>query len=383
MNNQGDSTKMSNEKLKILFLTNIPTPYKRPRLNSIANLEQVELVVYYSSNSTSRHFFENMPDADFDWIAPDERSISSFINADSIVKLHSLKNMLSLDVDVYVVGGWNYLAAWTALVASKLRECPIGIISANTTQAPASEMVLSHLLTYFDFYFALSDSAQENFTRMGINQSRIETLPNAVDVAKFQDSISMPKQREIRQQWDLPDSGIVLYVGNIESVKGVDTLINASMLSTKINHLLIIGDGPQKENMKELSNNKDGVEITFTGRLPNPELPNYYALSDLFVLPTKGDTWGLVVNEAMACGTPVISTTEAGASGELLRHGENGLVIPPNDEASLAEAIDRLLTNDEERQKFAEKSLKYAERYTPEKYAEQLVEVVESVMSEY
>lgn len=366
--------------INILYITNIPTPYKRPRLNALSGLENVEVTVYYLAQSNHRHEFEELPDAEFDIIYGSPRKIT-IRGTNLVFNLNSFRKILSSQADVYVVGGWNHLSAWTALLASKLNDVPIGIISANTEQGGFSRHILSRLLSGFDFYLALSDLAKENYADLGISAADITVLPNAIDVSGFQSEISRSTQKSLRRKWNLPESGVVLYVGNLEFDKGVHNLVEAISTIDEPCHLLIIGDGPYRTRIETLTKQLNNISVTFTGQLPNSELPNYYALSDLSILPTHSDTWGLVVNEALACGTPVVSTTAAGVSGELLQHRKNGLVVPPKDPGQLAEAIEYLLSNDEVRSQYQSIGREQSLRYTPQKYAEGLVGAIDSVIS--
>lgn len=365
---------------RILYITNLPTPYKRPRLNALADIDGVEVTVYYSADSNYRHEFETLPEANFKIKYDPSRSIS-WKGYEVGIGLNSFHEILSFDADVYIVGGWNHFPAWISLLASKLKGTPIGVISANTEQGYYSKYILSKVLGVFDFYLALSSPARENLVNLGIEKEKITVLPNVIDVEQFQASITQSQQESLREKWELPDSGVVLYVGNLEFNKGVQHLIRAVSTVNASCHLLIIGDGPYRSKLESLAQKSNQNNVTFTGKLPNSVLPNYYALSDVFVLPTHGDTWGLVVNEALACGTPVISTTAAGVSGELLQHEENGFVIPPKDPESLADFIECLLANDKLRTQYEKAGKEKSSQYTPRSYAECLMNAITSTTS--
>ncbi len=273
--------------------------------------------------------------------------------------------------DVFIVGGWNHLAAWQVLIASKYYGKPIGIISANINQGKISRTILTNLLPLFDKYFSLSKSSEENFRSMGVSESDIVTLPNGIDVDAFRKSISQEKQVNIKERYGISTGPLVTYVGNLEHDKGVQDLISAvSQVGEKV-QLLIVGDGPKKQDLVEQAKSAN-IRAIFTGIIPNSELSNFYSVSDLVALPTYHDTWGLVINEALACGTPVISTTAAGASGEILIDGKNGFITKPGDIENLSNCILKILTSDKLRAEFGDYGREISNNYTPEKYATEL-----------
>lgn len=110
---------------------------------------------------------------------------------------------------------------------------------------------------------------------------------------------------------------------------------------------LIIGDGRAelKAAMRSIFD-KNGVEYEFAGFIPHAQLPDYYAQAKLLLLPTSGDCWGVVINEAMLTGTPVVTTALTAAAGELVLHGQNGLVLPLDIDL-WARAVHEILTNGE------------------------------------
>lgn len=124
--------------------------------------------------------------------------------------------------------------------------------------------------------------------------------------------------------------------------------------------------------------NKVTDNIVFVEFKKKEDLIEYYRAADLFVLPTREDIWGLVVNEAMAVGTPVITTTNCGAGMEILKNGEGGRIVPPEDSDSLATAMQEML-KDDELAKQTKYTIKNAEVYTIENMAKQIVEAIYNI----
>ena len=133
--------------------------------------------------------------------------------------------------------------------------------------------------------------------------------------------------------------------------------------------VLIIGDGEPalKAQMKSVFE-RHGVAGEFAGFIPHAELPDYYAQSRLLLLPTSGDCWGVVINEAMIAGTPVITTEWTAAAGELVLDGQNGFVLPFDTQAWVS-ACCGLLSNQAEWETFSQDARRTAEAFNYDRAA--------------
>ena len=110
--------------------------------------------------------------------------------------------------------------------------------------------------------------------------------------------------------------------------------------------LVLVGAGPDEGALKKLAQDLGvSAQVLFTGYVTPEEIPQYYAAADLFVLPSYSDVWGLVVNEAMVAGLPVIVTRDVGAAEDLVEHGGNGFIVDAKDSSALAKALASLLEN--------------------------------------
>ena len=161
---------------------------------------------------------------------------------------------------------------------------------------------------------------------------------------------------------------IVITVGQFIHRKGFDVLINAWAKCDKEYALYILGAEPTKEylNIKEKLNLGN---VHFEGFKAKEELKYYYQAADLFVFPTREDIWGLVVNEAMANGLPVITTDKCVAGLELIKDGENGYIVPTENPDELAKRINELLSDDWLMEKMAKNNLQRIRKYTVENMA--------------
>lgn len=177
---------------------------------------------------------------------------------------------------------------------------------------------------------------------------------------------------------------IFLFVGSIIPRKGLQILLQAFSLLQKQGFcdfsLLIIGEGPQREQLQIFSENHDLTEyLQWLGKVDYAKLGDYFRNADVFILPTLEDTWGMVVLEAMAVGKPVICSKAAGAA-ELIIDGENGYRYNPNDPKELAGIIRSFSNNPDLLVSMGGKSKQIMAQYTPEFAAKYLSKIIFSII---
>jgi D-inositol-3-phosphate glycosyltransferase len=223
---------------------------------------------------------------------------------------------------------------------------------------------------------------------------KLVVIPPGVDTSHF---YSIPAD-EAKQFIGLkPENRMILFVGRIEPLKGVDTLIQAmSCLDQSLTsarrpvHLAIIGGEPHADpkdmsaEMSRLQKMCDdlcmGSMVLFLGKRAQDTLPYYYSAAEVLVMPSLYESFGMVALEAMACGTPVIAS-EVGGLGYLVQNGETGYTIPDSDPEMLCEKLSILLGDNELREKLGERAAEYAQNYDWEKIALKIMDVYKEVIS--
>jgi glycosyltransferase involved in cell wall biosynthesis len=203
------------------------------------------------------------------------------------------------------------------------------------------------------------------------------TAPDAVDNSLFatQAENTRVHATEFREKLGLP-SRFILFVGRLVPEKGIFDLLEAyakleSSLRSEVG-LVFAGDGISKEELVQQAKRISPGAICFPGFAQREDLAGLYALAETLVLPTHSDPWGLVVNEAMACGLPIVVSSVAGCSADLVEDGWNGYVVPPRDSEKLSVAIDSLLRQPELKQTMSAHSLERIRKYSPEACADGL-----------
>lgn len=227
---------------------------------------------------------------------------------------------------------------------------------------------------------AVSDSTRRDSLRLlGIPAEKIFTTQLGVDPAFH--PIRDPKRwEEIRQKYQLPDR-FILYVGLVEPRKNLPGLIQAYHLAVErgIEHRLVIVGGfgwRYRQVLEEVEARGLQERVRFTGYIPQVDLPIVYNLASLFVYPTLYEGFGLPALEAMACGTPVV-TSDVASLPEIV--GEAGILVPPGDQQALSQALQEVLGNQGLQDRLATKGPERASQFTWERTARQTLQVYQHV----
>ena len=221
--------------------------------------------------------------------------------------------------------------------------------------------------------------------RFGTPDVRAMCLPHSIDVVHYSESAHQARlQREAKRQELGLEGTTFIYVGRLWWGKGVNYLLDAfesvQRQSADPVSLLLVGDGPDEAKLRLTCAERGIRNVVFAGFQQKPELPRYYALADVFVFPTLGDPYGLVVDEAMACGLPIISTSAAGEIRDRIEEGGNGYIVPPEDSAALAGTMHTLAEDATLRERMGAVSARKIQGHTPEKWAEDFERIVDHLL---
>jgi glycosyltransferase involved in cell wall biosynthesis len=222
--------------------------------------------------------------------------------------------------------------------------------------------------------------------RFGTPVGNTLCLQHSIDVQHYVKgrSASLPDRSRLRAELGL--IGItIIYVGRLWWGKGINYLLNAFQVVQQQSaipvSLLLVGDGPEEVRLRQQCAERDIRNVVFAGFHQKPDLPRYYALADIFVFPTLGDPYGLVVDEAMACSLPIISTSAAGEIRDRVEEGINGYIVPPEDSGALADRMLHLVNNPELRERMGKVSADKIAGHTPERWAEDFELIIGHIMN--
>lgn len=255
--------------------------------------------------------------------------------------------------DAFLVTGWNTRSFWQAIMACWQTGTPLLIRGDSQLATPRSRgKQLAKALLYrsfiprFDGYLVVGERAREYYLHYGADPERMFFVPHFVDNEFFRAGAEAAQfGRPLRDALGYEtDTTVLLFVGKFIPKKRPLDLVPAAQRLRADGHdvrLLYVGSGQLEEDLRaEVA--AANVPTHFAGFKNQTELPAYYSAADLLVLPSDGgETWGLVVNEAMACGTPAIVSDAAGCTPDLITEGQTGATFPLGDVSALAEAFKR------------------------------------------
>ncbi len=236
-----------------------------------------------------------------------------------------------------------------------------------------------------DQIIAASEGEKEMLAEMyRASPNRISVVPCGVDTDKFRPMDRDAAKRKLGLDTDLP---VLLFVGRIEALKGIDVLIRAAAQLEGRFQLVVVGgdekDSDRRETLESLATEL-GVrgKVVFLDAVPHDELPTVYNASDICVMPSYYESFGLVALEAMACGVPVVASRVGGLK-ETVQDGRTGYLVPWRCPEPFAERLDLLLTNEPLRLNLGEEARRVSENFRWSAVAEQVEGVYHDLVSRY
>lgn len=240
---------------------------------------------------------------------------------------------------------------------------------------------------YYDAAFVGGEATREYVSKLGMPREWIWDHYDVIDNDYFDTRARevVEEKDKHRRETGLPEY-YFLYVGRFSPEKNLPRLLEAYRLYRNYRPggwgLVLVGDGPQREELLRTAQRLRLEDVVWPGFTQINELPVYYALGGAFILPSASEPWGLVVNEAMASGLPVLISNRCGSAWDLVSEGENGYAFDPYSVEELAKCILKLSDSGRmERYAMGEVSRNIIADYTPEVWAKNLADCVRQTVS--
>ena len=202
----------------------------------------------------------------------------------------------------------------------------------------------------YQHFFATGTLTIEYLQSYGIKRDRISLFAYAVDNDYFKEKsrLTCEAKASLRRRYNLPNENrIILSVTKFNDREAPWDLLKAFCDMPKPRPLLLLaGDGEQRSSLEDYARLHGADDVIFAGYVPYPELPALYGIADVFVHPTHYEPWGVSVQEALACGLPVIASSAVGAGYDLIVPDKNGAVYDVGNPKDLANKLTRLLDSD-------------------------------------
>ncbi len=229
-----------------------------------------------------------------------------------------------------------------------------------------------------DAVTSVSQSLKDDTLRLFDIKKEIHVVPNFIDTKKYDNPYSECQRELIATE----DEKIITHISNIRKVKRVDDVIEIfDRIQQKMPaKLVIVGDGPEKKSLEKLCKKKGLTEkVLFVGN--SHEVDKILCFSDLFILPSEHESFGLVALEAMACGVPVISSNAGGLS-EVNIHGESGYLSDVGDVDEMSENAIKILEDPEMHLKFKRKAKLISKKFETKAIVPMYEEIYENALNE-
>lgn len=332
--------------MKILWLTNIPSPYRVDFFNELGKLCDLTVLFERSSSSERDESWNNYKFESFKGI------IMKGINftADKAFTLGFIKYIKQNNYDHIVISNPLTPTGIAAMEYLKVNKIEYSIESDGAFPKEGKsfkETVKKQVLKGAKKYFSTADIHDQYYLKYGATSESIVRYP--FTSLKEKDILKKPiektEKNKYRTMLGMKEEQIVLSVGRFIYLKGFDVLLRAAKDLSKDVGIYIVG-GEITEEYTKLKNELELDNVHFIDYKNKDELSNYYKAADLFVLPTRSDAWGLVINEAMAVGLPIVTTNKCIAGLELIKNHINGFIVEADEPYELYNRMKDILENE-------------------------------------
>jgi glycosyltransferase involved in cell wall biosynthesis len=207
-------------------------------------------------------------------------------------------------------------------------------------------LFLRWVYKHIDHTFYVGKNNKAYFLKYGLVEKQLSFAPHAIDNDRFRIDRSV-EALELRSSLKIKEEdNLILFAGKFEPVKNVELLLSAFISLKKQNaHLLLVGNGVDEDQLKSHAGNSAVAgNIHFLDFKNQSYMPVLYQAADLFCLPSKSETWGLSINEAMACGKAILASDRVGCAVDLVKNARNGAIFKAGDRNDLTQKL-RQLTN--------------------------------------
>ena len=297
-----------------------------------------------------------------------------------VMALRVYKRLNFYNPEIIIIGGYNYLACWSALMWAKIHKKKVLIMMESHYLDKPRNIIKENIKKLFvsNCNGALVDGIRhKNYAvSLGLQSEKIfiKRGTGPVDISWYQKKISKIKKDKIIlcKKLNIPYRNF-LYVGRFSPEKNIIFLLknfkNIQEEGVKDWGLILLGSGPQKKEIESFIDKNNIKNIFLPGFKQKEEIPFYYALADCFILPSISEPWGLVVSEAMACGLPILVSNRCGCYPDIVHDGENGFSFDPLNDNEFLEFMKNICYGKYNLEEMSKASLKIIKEYTPEKVA--------------
>lgn len=392
------------ERFRLAILISHPIQYFAPLYRRLAQEPSIDLTVYFCSPQGVQTYEDEGFGVSVRWDTPllegyKHKFLRNLRRTERVAGFFSLVNpglvteLWRNRYDALLVTGHMYFSYLLGILAAKATGTSVWMRSETHLLLSRSRLKLALRGPVMRFFYrVLCDRClpigtrnREFYVAHGVRQEYLFDVPYVVDNDYFIKATAPFKapQGEARSELGLPaDKSLILYASKlIPRKKPCDLLVAFRMLRERGIQacLVFVGSGELEQSLQAYVNQHRIPDVHFAGFQNQTDLPKFYAMADIFVLPSEDEPWGLVINEAMCAGVPIVASEEIGAVPDLVRHGYNGYTFPAGDVEQLATYLQKLISDKGIRKSMGEKSLEIIHSWDLDNSASGILAAMESL----
>jgi glycosyltransferase involved in cell wall biosynthesis len=377
---------VAKQPFRLAYFASHPIQYQAPLLRYLAADDHLDLTAFFYSDFSLRQHLDPGYGVEFKWDVPLVQGYKheflkrlgggGALERKPWVPARGLKRLLrDGKFDAVWVHGWAHACSLQAMRAARSLGLPVLVrgesvpdrLSRSGRRSWLVRQCQRAVLRRAQAFLSIGANNCAFYAQNGVPPERLFLVPYAVDNEFFRRKAAEARPRREAQRSELslePGRTVILFAGRLAEVKAPDLLLEAISLLTKdftrhakLPHLLFVGDGPMRAELEEKAHVLPEGLVHFLGFRNQTELPALYDLCDLFVLPSRFEPWGLVVNEVMNAGRPMIVSDRVGAGPDLVQAGLNGWIYSHDDACALAGCLREALADPQRLQEMGRRSL--------------------------
>jgi len=346
---------------KLAIITTHPIQYYAPVFKLLQQRQRVDVMVFYTWGKEAVTKYDPGFKRTISWDIPllDGYNYQWADNVAADPGSHSFKGINTPGLitqitnwkpDAILVYGWGYKSHLEILRSFK-NKIPV-YFRGDSTLIDEHSGIKTILKTFFlkwvyrhvDYAFYVGTNNKRYFKKYGLRDPQLIFAPHAIDNNRFENA-DAEKAKSLRKQLSIADNELlIIFAGKLEAKKNPELLLRCFKKLNRNNvHLLFAGNGPLESGLKQEAEAFQRIHfLDFQNQL---SMPSVYAASDIFCLPSAGpgETWGLAVNEAMACSKAILVSDKVGCTADLVKPGVNGEVFKSGDEEQLLSKLNTLI----------------------------------------
>lgn len=350
---------------KLAVITTHPIQYNAPLFKKLAEQKSFKIKVFYTWSQSKAKVFDPDFGKERSWDIPMldgyeytfVNNISGFPGSHHYAGIDNptlIEEVESWQADAVLIFGWSFKSHFHAMKYFKGKIPILFRGDSNLLDEPKGfsfkkilrRVFLSWVYRYIDYALYVGEANKAYYIKHKVSERKLVFAPHAIDNERFSNTAELfeARAKDWRNTMGISNNDIIfLFAAKLIPKKSPDVLIEAfTALDMRNVHLVMVGNGEMENSLKEKYNSNTAIH--FLNFQNQSQMPLVYRICNVFVLPSKGtgETWGLAVNEAMACHRPVIVSNKCGCAVDLVKEGINGLIYNADKKDSLKIALQQM-----------------------------------------